>query len=369
MVSAKEDVKLQPGTERESSLPDPDIQSLIAPAIQRVMAQSGMFARQESPSDPAEEPTAEEYDEAVEYQSSILAEKIAEEFESVIADLQVSFAETQSRLLDMIRDEVRMAIGDAMTHVLRDTITRVESFLGAALAEASATAPAKPAIEAPKADQPAAITHRTAPAKKTKTQAKKPAAKAQVKQAKATISPPEAEEEKAPEAAAYAEQPEPAAQADAPKAPEATATEAPVATETPAQEREIEPAAQTESSVATLEAATEEPAAEAASPSSDITDEDIFEGVVRINVESNQNVRQVVHFVNDISQKPELRLLRLEGANQEDGVEILISLTEPLPLGKILREINGVEKVTLSPEDGATENQRDIIAHLKPATE
>ena len=66
-----------------------------------------------------------------------------------------------------------------------------------------------------------------------------------------------------------------------------------------------------------------------------------FEGTIRLNVEAPGCIKEIVHFVRELRQKPELRLLRLVGNNKE-GVDIWLGLREPLRIRTILPAIEGV---------------------------
>lgn len=72
-----------------------------------------------------------------------------------------------------------------------------------------------------------------------------------------------------------------------------------------------------------------------------------FEGTVRLNVEAHGCIKEIVHFVRELRQKPELRLLRLVGNNKE-GVDIWLGLREPLRIKSMLPEIEGVN-ITVRP--------------------
>ena len=90
--------------------------------------------------------------------------------------------------------------------------------------------------------------------------------------------------------------------------------------------------------------------------------EDIFEGTVRLNIEANDCIRQIVSFVRELRQKPQFRLLRLVGNNRE-GVDIWISLREPLHLKKMLPQIEGVSLVTAQ-KAASPENERLLMVRL-----
>lgn len=86
-------------------------------------------------------------------------------------------------------------------------------------------------------------------------------------------------------------------------------------------------------------------------PSAPESPEQLYEGVVRLRVEANSQVRQVMHFVDALRQRPDFRLLRLVGS-YNDGVGIWLGLRAPLPLQILLRQIEGVSKVEVSSGGG-----------------
>lgn len=97
-------------------------------------------------------------------------------------------------------------------------------------------------------------------------------------------------------------------------------------------------------------------------------EDEVYEGTVRLNVEANGCIRQVVHFVRELRQKPELRLLRLVGNNRE-GVDILIGLREPLLLNKMLPQIEGVTIVSTSLGSSESGGERLLNVRLIPEEE
>ena len=97
-------------------------------------------------------------------------------------------------------------------------------------------------------------------------------------------------------------------------------------------------------------------------------EDEVFEGNVRLNVEANGCIRQVVHFVRELRQKPQLRLLRLVGNNRE-GVDILIGLREPLLLNKMLPQIEGVTIVSTSLGSSESGGERLLNVRLVPEEE
>ena len=99
-----------------------------------------------------------------------------------------------------------------------------------------------------------------------------------------------------------------------------------------------------------------------------LADDEIYEGTVRLNVEANGCIREVVHFVRELRQKPQLRLLRLVGNNRE-GVDILIGLREPLRLRTMLPQIAGVTIVSTSLGSSESGNERLLNVRLVPEAE
>ena len=88
-----------------------------------------------------------------------------------------------------------------------------------------------------------------------------------------------------------------------------------------------------------------------------------FEGTVRLNVEAPGCVREIVQFVRELRQKPQLRLLRLVGNNRE-GVDIWLGLREPLKLGTILPEMEGVTIISKSLEHVGGQDERLLSVRL-----
>ncbi len=89
----------------------------------------------------------------------------------------------------------------------------------------------------------------------------------------------------------------------------------------------------------------------------------IFEGTVRLNVEAPGCVREIVQFVRELRQKPQLRLLRLVGNNRE-GVDIWLGLREPLKLGTILPEMQGVTIISKPLEHVGGADERLLSVRL-----
>ena len=74
--------------------------------------------------------------------------------------------------------------------------------------------------------------------------------------------------------------------------------------------------------------------------------DEVYEGTVRLVVETDGYAKEVISFVSELRQNPQLRLLRLVASQYRDGMDIWLGLREPLPLRSILSQIEGVAQVT-----------------------
>ena len=88
----------------------------------------------------------------------------------------------------------------------------------------------------------------------------------------------------------------------------------------------------------------------AAGPASqDTIDEELYEGSVRLHVTVEGSMGLMVNFTQQLREKQEFRLLRLAN-NRSGGVDVWLALREPIPLQRIVGEIDGVYEV--SPTEG-----------------
>lgn len=94
-----------------------------------------------------------------------------------------------------------------------------------------------------------------------------------------------------------------------------------------------------------------------------ISDDEVFEGTVRLNVEASESIKHVVNFVRELRQKPQLRLLRLVGNNRE-GVDIWLGLREPTTLQKMIPKLEGVNIISTSLSQSLVGNERRLSVRL-----
>ena len=94
-------------------------------------------------------------------------------------------------------------------------------------------------------------------------------------------------------------------------------------------------------------------------PATPPTEGDLYEGTVRLSVKVNESVRRVLHFVDELCQKPQVRLLRLVG-NHNEGLELWVGLREPLPLQQLLGSMRGVDHVSEVPAGDSKKEERQL---------
>ena len=76
-------------------------------------------------------------------------------------------------------------------------------------------------------------------------------------------------------------------------------------------------------------------------------DEALYEGTVRLNVQTQSNMGLVVNFTQRLREQPEFRLLRLS-KNRKGGVDVWLALREPVSLRRLLSTVEGVVAVSLT---------------------
>lgn len=74
------------------------------------------------------------------------------------------------------------------------------------------------------------------------------------------------------------------------------------------------------------------------------SDDNIYEGTVKLSVEARDSVRQVIHFVEALRRRSDFRLLQMVGS-REGRVRIWLGLRSPLQLEQVLLEMESVSQV------------------------
>jgi len=101
--------------------------------------------------------------------------------------------------------------------------------------------------------------------------------------------------------------------------------------------------------------------------SSQLLDGELYEGTVRLSVNVNGCLRELVRFVDEVCQKPQCRLLRLVG-NHREGLELWVGLREPLYLKGVLQHMKGVSRVFDISKNGSKSTESRLEVWLTDAT-
>jgi|GEM_PF-6419363 len=91
--------------------------------------------------------------------------------------------------------------------------------------------------------------------------------------------------------------------------------------------------------------------------------EDLYQGVVKLTLNSHSMPRQMVNFVAELCQNPALRLLRMEGNGAEKAPDVWLALREPMDLKKVLKGMKEVDLVDAS--SGETSVFEEEMASLQ----
>jgi hypothetical protein len=92
--------------------------------------------------------------------------------------------------------------------------------------------------------------------------------------------------------------------------------------------------------------------------------EDTYQGVVKLTLNSHSTPRQMVNFVAELCQNPALRLLRMEGNGAEQAPDVWLALREPMDLKKVLKGMKEVELVDASSGETSAGGTRTLNVTL-----
>jgi DNA-binding response OmpR family regulator len=90
------------------------------------------------------------------------------------------------------------------------------------------------------------------------------------------------------------------------------------------------------------------------------SDDTVYEGSVRLMVEAAGPLRQLVRFVDELRQKQEFHLLRLVARQSKAGMDIWLTLREPLVLKAALLGMQGVSRVDALPVHGLKSDEHQF---------
>ncbi len=90
-----------------------------------------------------------------------------------------------------------------------------------------------------------------------------------------------------------------------------------------------------------------------------------YEGTVRLNVQTFGAARPMMMFLGQLSQNPQLRVLRMEGSGRFGGVDVALSLMSRLPLKTVLRDLPCVRQVTETEAEVTPSGPPLLSVHLE----
>ena len=97
------------------------------------------------------------------------------------------------------------------------------------------------------------------------------------------------------------------------------------------------------------------------------SDPEMYEGTVRLVVETAGNIRSMIRFVDELRQNSQFHLLRLV-ANQhkedKEGTDILLRLREPIRLKQTLQQLVSVSAVEEPAEPSPAGDERSLLVYL-----
>ncbi len=260
--------------------------------VQRLVGQCGPLLKQQLERKARREPLT--FDQ-------IRVDRIMHDFEATLGDIQSGIVErVRSKLIDHVQHEIRRLLDDALD-------SDSDTFRQAAV-DGSLTPPRQPAdrndSQASKGQSPARdrVTPARQPADRNDSQASK---------------------------------------GQSPARDQVTPFEAGVGEkESNGRDEALAPDAEPQRQDAGLSA---HPEGEPEAPHFD-SDDNLYEGTVKLFVEARDSVRQVIHFVEALRRRPDLQLLQMVGSG-EGRVRIWLSLRSPLQLEQVLLEMESVSKV------------------------
>ena len=92
-------------------------------------------------------------------------------------------------------------------------------------------------------------------------------------------------------------------------------------------------------------------------------DSQLYEGTVKLVVETTGNIRDMIHFVDELRKNNQMHLLRLVANQRREGMDILLRLREPIQLKSTLLEMKDVSRV-----DESTPASAEDAEHLLRAS-
>ena len=86
---------------------------------------------------------------------------------------------------------------------------------------------------------------------------------------------------------------------------------------------------------------------------------------VKLTIKTDGSMRQLIHFVTTLCEKPQFRLLKLVGGENRQGVDLWLALRQPVPLREFLCRMGG--EVTTGPTAIGSDSEEQRLTVTLPA--
>ena len=99
-------------------------------------------------------------------------------------------------------------------------------------------------------------------------------------------------------------------------------------------------------------------------PPDQTVDEEMYEGTVKLTVETAGYIRAMIQFVDELRNNQHFHLLRLTANQRREGMDIWLRLREPLDLKSTLLQMEGVSNVAAADVIDPDSSERQLIVSL-----
>ena len=92
----------------------------------------------------------------------------------------------------------------------------------------------------------------------------------------------------------------------------------------------------------------------------------MMEGTVRLLVFANGNMRRVIQFVDELTQRPQFRMLRMAGSPSQQGAVVSVALREPVAFVDVLTSMGMVASVEETADPSVPGDGPLLTVQLRP---
>jgi hypothetical protein len=93
-------------------------------------------------------------------------------------------------------------------------------------------------------------------------------------------------------------------------------------------------------------------------------DPDVYEGTVKLEVQTSGSIRGMIQFVDELRQSEDFHLLRLVADQNKEGMDIWLRLRGPVRLKPTLLKIDGVSHVEIPANANSGDSEPLLIISL-----